>query len=96
MVAHQLDPIADVATDGFFQGPQLLACLFADEEPVIHEWILAEAAPPGERPLPCRSKAIGESANLFTPKPTQRLKEDSVDRKFAAGAQARNRLQVRS
>lgn len=60
IVAHQLDPIADVATDGFFQGPQLLACLFADEEPVMHEWILAEAAPPGERPLPCGSKAIGD------------------------------------
>jgi hypothetical protein len=32
VVAHQLEPIADVATDGFFQDPQLLACLFADEE----------------------------------------------------------------
>jgi hypothetical protein len=65
-VAHQLHPIADVAADRFFQGPQLLAGLFADEEPVMHEWILAEAAMPGESPLPCRSKAIGESVNFHS------------------------------
>jgi hypothetical protein len=64
IVAHQLRPMADVAADRFFQEPQLLACLFADEEPVMDEWILAEAATPGERPLPWRSRAIGESVNF--------------------------------
>ena len=44
IVAHQLHPMADVAADRFFQGPQLLAGLFADEEPVMHERILTEAA----------------------------------------------------
>jgi hypothetical protein len=34
--------MADVAADRFFQGPQLLAGLFADEEPVMHERILTK------------------------------------------------------
>ena len=59
IVTHQLHPMTDVAADRFFQGPQLLACLFADEESVMHEWILADTATPGERPLPCGSKQSG-------------------------------------
>ena len=39
--------LRNVAADRFFQGPQLLACLFADEESVMHEWILADTATPG-------------------------------------------------
>jgi hypothetical protein len=50
--------MADVAAGRFVQSPQLLAGLFGDEEPVMHERI--EAATPGERPLPCRSKPIGK------------------------------------
>ena len=47
IVTHQLHPIANGAADRLFQDAQLLARLFADEEPVMHEWTLAEAATPG-------------------------------------------------
>ena len=60
IVGHQLYPTADVAAGRFFQGRQLSAGLFGDQEPVMHERILTEAATPGERPLPCRSKPIGK------------------------------------
>jgi hypothetical protein len=56
-----IHPVADGAAHGFFPNRQLLMCFPPDEAPVTRKWILTEAAPPAERPLPCRSKSGRET-----------------------------------